>query len=61
MQKKHFKPKFDMLPFLKNSSFENVVDERICLVCNNKKLLITTSVLNEGDSHERVINKSFVC
>ena len=59
MQKKHFKPKFDMLPFL-NTSFQNVVDERICLVCNNKKLLITTSVLNEGDSHERVINKSSV-
>ena len=49
-----------MLPFL-NTSFENVVDERICLFCNNKKLLITISVLNEGDFHERVINKSFVC
>ena len=59
MQKKNFKPKFDMLPFL-NTSFENVVDERICLVCNNKQLLITTSVLNEKNSNERVINKSSV-
>ncbi len=35
--------------FLNNSSVENVVDERICLVYNNKQLLITTSVLNKGE------------
>ena len=60
-KKKNFKPKFDMPPFLNNTSVENVVNERICLVCNNKSLLIMTSVLNEGDSDERVANKSSFC
>ena len=60
-KKKNFKPKFDMPPFLNNTSVENVVNERICLVCNNKSLLIMTRVLNEGDSDERVANKSSFC
>ena len=59
-KKKNFKPKFDMPPFLNNTSVENVVNERICLVCNNKSLLIMTRVLNEGDSDERVANKSSI-
>ena len=60
-KKKNFKPKFDMPPFLNNTSIENVINERICLVCNNKSLLIMTRVLNEGDSDERVANKSSFC
>ena len=60
-KKKDFKPKFDMPPFSNNSSIENVVEERICLVCNNKNLLILTRILNEGDSDEKVINKSGFC
>ena len=50
-----------MPPFSNNSSIENVVDERLCLVCNNKNLLILSKILNEGDSDEKVINKSNFC
>ena len=60
-KKKNFKPKFDMPPFLNNTSIENVINERICLVCNNKNLLIMTNVLNEEDSDEKVANKSSFC
>jgi len=60
-KKKDFKPKFDLPPFSNNSSIEYVVDERLCLVCNNKNLLILTRILNEGDSDEKVINKSGFC
>ncbi len=60
-KKKNFKPKFDMPPFLNNTSIENVVNERICLVCNNKNLLIMTKVLKEEDSDEKFVNKSSFC
>ena len=60
-KKKNFKPKFDMPPFLNNTSIENVTNERICLVCNNKNLLIMTKVLNEEDSDEKFANKSSFC
>ena len=60
-KKKNFKPKFDMPPFLNNTSIENVTNERICLVCNNKNLLIMTKVLKEEDSDEKFANKSSFC
>ena len=61
VKKKNFKPKFDMPPFLNNTSIENVTNERICLVCNNKNLLIMTKVLKEEDSDEKFVNKSSFC
>ena len=60
-KKNNFKPKFDMPPFLNNTSIEYVVDERLCLVCNNKNLLIMTKVLKEEDSDEKFVNKSSFC
>ena len=50
-----------MPSFLNNTSIENVINERICLVCNNKNLLIMTNVLNEEDYDEKVANKSSFC
>ena len=50
-----------MPPFLNNTSIENVTNERICLVCNNKNLLIMTKVLKEEDSDEKFANKSSFC
>ena len=59
-KKKNFKPKFDLPPYSNNTLVENVSEERLCLVCKNKNLLIMKQDLS-NDSDEKLSNESRFC
>ena len=60
-KKKNFKPKFDLPPYSNNTLVENVSEERLCLVCKNKNLLIMKQDLSNNDSDEKLSNESRFC
>ena len=60
-KKKNFKPKFDLPPYSNNTLLENVSEERLCLVCKNKNLLIMKQDLSNNDSDEKLSNESRFC
>ena len=59
-KKKNFEPKFDLPPYINNTLVENVCEERLCLVCKNKNLLIMKQDLS-NDSDEKLSNESRFC
>ena len=52
-KKKNFKPKYDMPPFVRENYIQNIINERICLTCNNN-LLLCQKVIDDNDRNSKI-------
>ena len=53
-KKKNFKPKYDMPPFVRENYIRNIINERICLTCNNNNLLLCQKVIDDNDRNSKI-------
>ena len=43
-----------MPPFVRENYIRNIINERICLTCNNKNLLLCQKVIDDNDRNSKI-------